>query len=424
MSYFSPTLTTGEIEEHLLALKSPDYATRRIAFQALLPVPKEYLAAAWKRSRGLLPLHGGSLDCFGRVEVVQPTRLQFERAIVTVVSPDYEALLRQLLDSLRRVGETAPVVVFAVNESFETIANWEGVVPVRCFSRERLDASVKGAVYSCARWIKATHIVAMECDMVAIESLEPLWTTIEQADKCTMAGCRPQAFRERLNTLQWVINSERQQPTALEWLGEERFAFNGGLMAGDYAAWQKLDELLTGLGEFGFVFLDGGMKRTYGEECLMNWAVNRLNRIELHPGWNVQFFTTARDRWLTTLHRGGRRVYECHSFPANVLHFMGGVRSGRPSLMEVILKEMKQNPLLPSNMIQCLVCRVRKTCGNCFEPTTFAVERLANGARSAVCKPCFEKQQGKTQEEIDGELLEVAFELKQDSSYPEAPENL
>ncbi|RYX80057.1 hypothetical protein EON83_30245 [bacterium] len=68
-------------------------------------------------------------------------------------------------------------------------------------------------------------------------------------------------------------------------------------------------------------------------------------------------------------------------------------------------------------LIQCRQCRIQKSCTSCFEPSTFAQQKLASGARSALCRLCFAKRQDKTDQQITEELQEIAFELKHDQSH-------
>ncbi|BCM88864.1 hypothetical protein IAD21_00706 [Abditibacteriota bacterium] len=74
---------------------------------------------------------------------------------------------------------------------------------------------------------------------------------------------------------------------------------------------------------------------------------------------------------------------------------------------------------MPS-LIQCRQCRVQKSCGSCFEPSTFARQNLVSGMRSALCKVCFARRQNKTESQIAEELREVAFELKQEQHSPDS----
>ncbi|RYG56196.1 hypothetical protein EON80_29655, partial [bacterium] len=328
---------------HLLALKSSDYETRKAAFDAIKDLPPFQLGQAWQSARALEPIHGGELDCLHRVEVVTDA-LEFDRAIVTVISPAYEWLLRHLLRSLKRVGNTVPVVAFCIDESYENMADWPDLVRVRCHSRERIDASVKGVIYSCARWVKAAHIISLEADMLVLESLDPLWAILEQTRSGTLAGCRPQYFPE-IQSIQHVLDRERQKLTPLPWLGDEEFAFNGGLLAGDARAWEELDTRLRDMAPFSHVFTEGATRHPFADEILMNWALSSMSHLELHQGWNVQFYSKKRWEWLTTLPGPQGREYRCHSHPAKVLHFVGPSRTGEDNLLDVFLREIEENTL-------------------------------------------------------------------------------
>ncbi|BCM88695.1 hypothetical protein IAD21_00537 [Abditibacteriota bacterium] len=68
-------------------------------------------------------------------------------------------------------------------------------------------------------------------------------------------------------------------------------------------------------------------------------------------------------------------------------------------------------------MIQCRKCFTRLSCVCHFEPTSFVGQRLSTGDRSAICKQCYGKAQGKTPAQIDDELKELAFERELETSH-------
>ncbi|RYF49089.1 MAG: hypothetical protein EOO38_08705 [Cytophagaceae bacterium] len=320
-----------------------------------------------------------------------------ERAIVTVVSPGFEELLSNLLRSLERVGNQVPVVVFAIDASFDTVANWPGVIALRCYSRGEINANVKGVIYSCARWVKAKHILSIESDVVAVGSLEPLWNLLEETHGSTFAGCRPNFYPRTKNTIQDYLDIERGYHAPVDWLGDAKFLFNGGVVAGNALAWRQLDERIQTLGARAYIFIEGGMASSFKDEMVMNWAVNFAdNVVELHAGWNATFYSNERGAWVQTHRERGKTRYTCNSGPVRLLHFMGSSRQGNPSLMDEFLKEIDANhadepqPSTPRFAVtrECRRCQKVSSTASDFVVGSDAIERSKNGYISARCSNC------------------------------------
>ena len=153
-----PTLEA--LQQDLVTLQSPDMDTRCAAFSRLRYVPKSYLKAGWQEVRQQRPTPGRSFDCLGRVQVTPPVvPIRNRHAVTTIISPGYETLLEQLLESLQRSGEVdgVAIVVFVVDGAGERAReyDWRGLDLhfIDCQAIERTSAAIKGAIYSCARWI-------------------------------------------------------------------------------------------------------------------------------------------------------------------------------------------------------------------------------------------------------------------------------
>ncbi len=326
------SISLNSLQDAMLELRSDEIDTRCAAFWTLRAVPRDYLRAAWSQVRQVRPRAGRELDCLQRVEVTPPPYpIRARRAIVTVISPGYENLLELMLHSLRRsaqLRETA-VVVFVVNGAGEALReqtdgglNELDLYFIDCQSVERVSAAIKGAIYSCARWIEAETIVSLEADMLAVGSFEPLFATLENAHPTTIAGCRAQCVAQRFH-LHAVLGHHGAPPADIRFLtGEEwnaKFSFNGGLIAGGRAAWQQLDETICGMMPFAALFIEGGLRATFADEFVMNVAIAQMeNRLELAPTWNVQFYD-ARARQLD-----GNRT----NAPRNAIHPAGRSRQG------------------------------------------------------------------------------------------------
>lgn len=321
------------LEQTLRALRSPHApARRRAAFEALLTVPRETFAAAWQKTDFQPPVQGWESDCLGRCEVELSTlpREHMNRAVVTVLDANYVTLFDCLLDTLRRFGNCpgVSVVVFCVGDAaYEQLADVAGVHRVRCRALERVSAAVKALVYSCARWLNADCVLALECDVLVCSDLEPLWA-IAEGEGAALCGCAPQLFARRWSLLE-VLKREGHDARALRFLTGSDISgmewFNGGLLLGGAAAWRALDAEIRALMPFAGAFVEGGPP--FADEFVMNLALNGMAQRELAPGWNVQVFSNHRERWLhSEVMATGMRYTRPSGERASVLHLLSAAR--------------------------------------------------------------------------------------------------
>ena len=346
---YGPLDGSETTHELLWALTSPDTQTRLKAFDSLRHIPKSTLAQQWEESRRVWPTGSKVFDCLERLEI-EPPEIDCDRAIVTIISEGYETLLRSMLDTLNRFGQTpeAKVIVFCVGKAFDNISDIENITRIRCTAIERITPAIKGALYSAARLIGARSFIMLEADMLIVHSLQPLWTLIENARPGALIGCRAQLFSEQF-TLREVLAQENAPCTDLEFLTnrvgfDSLFWFNGGLLAGRQEAFEKLEARFLEMMPFVSMWIEGAFEKAYADEFACNLAAGMMeSRIELSGGWNVQFYNQARDHWCQTEHTPSGLKFSRLGETAKILHFLAPNRN----LLNEVLEEINSVGIAP-----------------------------------------------------------------------------
>lgn len=351
-----PSLSFHDLEADLLALRTADAEVRVRAFDRLQRVPKPYLRAGWERVRQQQARPGTELDCLQRMEIEPPqVPIRCARALTTVITPGYEPMLHQLLDSWERWGRSPNVqwVVFCVDDSYESMAGRANIVRVRCHGMERACSAVKGAVYSAARYIEAPSIIQIETDMMVLASFEPLWSLLENTHPQTMAATRPQVPQNalRCDRLSETLAIQGARVSDLEFLtGDPNangvFRFNGGLLAGTRDAWLEVDRRIRDMAPWSLMFTEGGFRLWFTEEFILNLALGHVhNLVELRPCWNVQVFGPEPDMWFQSERTEQGMRYSRNGETARVLHFLTDSRNYPNNVMERVALEIEQEGL-------------------------------------------------------------------------------
>src|SRR4029077_3980323 len=134
-------------------------------------------------------------DCLRRTELTVPTGLPtVENCIVTVASAGYARLLHGLLGSLRKYADcpNALLAVILVDDDTECerVATTHGAAIVRARSLVRKDPTLKSVMYSAARVLPAQRFICLDADILVLESLGPLFDTLEACDSNSILACR------------------------------------------------------------------------------------------------------------------------------------------------------------------------------------------------------------------------------------------
>lgn len=349
------------IASKMLAMKSADVNTRVRAFSFLRDAPDGVLERAWRTSRQVHPPLGFETDCLERLHVdIRNLPIRTKRAIVTIATKGFETMVGAMIQSVQRYGlvgqkhpgldgdTDAKVIVFADAEAGDFVRKHHpAAVVVPCTLAAPPSAAVKAVLYSCARWVEAETILALEADTLVLSPLEPLFRTVEALRPGVMAGCRSQVMPTRFNLTE-VFGHMNCPETDWEWLTGEKqgvqgkFSFNGGLLCGSRAAFQNVDTAVRQMGPRAVLWAEGAFYEGFRDEFLMNICYARSgDTAELPPCWNVQFCDPNRDHWLQSEKKIDGMHYTRLGETARVLHFVGAQRRFMPE----VLAEIEQHGL-------------------------------------------------------------------------------
>lgn len=312
--------------------------------EAASTLPRAEVQEMHRRALRSFPAHD-RLDCLSRTQVtLPPTPLRAHRCIVSIVSPGYEHLLDTMLQTLARFGgcQDAITVVLCVdgNDKCRSVIARHRATAIECTSLGEPNASMRGALYSVARWVEAEEFLLLDADMLIVGSLQPLFEALQ-----VLAPLSVGMVRARRGS--WL--PELEDPSDLQHVMREDFGgspqdvafltgqpdiprfywFNGGLMLARREALLNLDAALRRLEPFGSLWLDERRDLYWREEGLMNMALALSGQgALLNDAWNLLTFRQGVEvKWQDdrlNLSHGGR--------PVRVLHFAG---RGKPMYAEM-----------------------------------------------------------------------------------------
>ena len=340
------------IASKMLEMKSADVNMRVRAFNFLRDAPDGVLERAWRTSRQTQPPLGCEMDCLERLHVdTRRLPITTKRAIVTVATKGFEMMAGSMIESVQRYGDTdAKIVVFADAEAGAWLkSHHPAAVVVPCALATPASAAVKAVLYSCARWIEADTILALEADTLVLSPLTPLFSTVEGLRPGVMAGCRSQVMPNRFDLTE-VFGHMNCPETDWEWLtGDPRgvpnggtlvhgkFSFNGWLLCGSRSAFQAVDTAVRQMGPRAVLWAEGAFYEGFRDEFLMNICYARTgDTAELPAAWNVQFCDQQRRHWLETEQKPDGMHYTRLGETAKVLHFVGAQRRFMPEILAEI----------------------------------------------------------------------------------------
>jgi len=347
-------VSPNPIGERLLQLKSSDIDERIEAFDKLRLLPADQLEAGFHQYRKKSPSPGWEIDCLERLEIEPPDPpINCERCICTVVSPGYETMLEALLDTLNAYGQCpeARIVVFTIGDSFDTLAHRTDITRIRCRAIERLSPAVKGAIYSAARFINSRYFLSLEADMLVVGNLQPFWAALEIAHPGLIMGVRPTGPNDQFSFVGSIVYAGSRASDVEFLTGDADFNcpywINGGVIAGDKAAFESLNAQLLKLAPKSILWLEGGSTVTFNDESLMNLCLGlQNNAVELGWNYNQMFYTADRKQWIQTAKTPDGFRYFQRGAPSKILHF---ISTGRKLMWEV-KAELDEEGLAPTEV--------------------------------------------------------------------------
>ncbi len=298
-------------------------------------LPREQVRDCYRQALHLFPARE-HLDCLSRTLVTpHPTLLRARRCIVSIVSPGYEHLLDTMLQTLARFGECkdAIKVVLCVDgdDKCRSVIARHRATMIECTSLGEPNASMRGALYSVARWVEAEEFLLLDADMLIVGSLQPLFESLQVLAPLSvgMVRARRGGWLPELEDPSDLPHVMRQDfggsPEDVAFItGQSNiprfYWFNGGLMLARREALLNMDAALRGLEPFGSLWLDERRDLYWREEGLMDMALALSGQgALLDDAWNLLTFRQGvevkwQDDRLHLTHQGR---------PVRVLHFAG-----------------------------------------------------------------------------------------------------
>ncbi len=294
---------------------------------------------------------GAVVDCLARSEAV-PVEKRFPKWIIaTIASPGFESQLDDFLTTLRRYGEInhAQTVVLCVDASpdlYEIAAKHGALaVPIRAIGA--IDASIKAALYSIARIVKADFYLCFDTDVFVVEDLRPLLQRIE-AQPYSIHAAQSAATVQPDKPHNFIHAATRyysaEIPEALDLQGNApplNFTrLNSGVFGGHQRALFCLDIAIRNHAAAAHAWINRKRSRA-ADELVFSLAVARLGGVaELSQVWNRQLYADDVHAEIVELHHAGNHIHARFwhgSEPQTVLHFAGELgRAKMPFIRELL----------------------------------------------------------------------------------------
>lgn len=271
------------------------------------------------------------LDCLERAEIELPaTTPRAERCVATVVSPGFENLLDDMLNSLHAHGccRDALLVIFAVepNEKCLRVAGRHGATLIGCCRRANVNPTIKSVLYTAARVIEASQFLCLDADMLVLGDLRPVFAALEACAEDSLLACREANSWTNNNlerALRLVYGGCRADLQRLlsrpDSEGDYALVVNDGLFAGNRTALLALDGLIRGWTSAP-AWVDERKDIWWRNQFIFNLALARMRcGIELDATYNVQLNSQE-----VQIRRTTERIEAIwHGRAARVLHFNG-----------------------------------------------------------------------------------------------------
>jgi hypothetical protein len=291
------------------------------------------------------------VDCLGRSRATIVERHLGKWAICTIASTGYETQLDDFFSTLHRYGETASAarVVLCVDPSPQlfAVAAKHGALAVPLRAVGEIDASIKAALYSVARIVKAEFYLCCDTDIFVVEDLRPLLRHVEAnpfaihaaQSAPTVEFDQPHSFllaaKHYYNGNYWEIRelcNYNRVPNFTR--------LNSGVFAGSASAMMMLDLNIRNLQPRAENWLQA-KKSPAADELLFSLAVANTGGVaELPARWNMQLY--ALDVFPVAEHTHSRGNHVHYRFwhgsqTAAVLHFAAAAgRAKMPKIRELL----------------------------------------------------------------------------------------
>jgi hypothetical protein len=280
-------------------------------------------------------------DPLERMDIEVPARLPgVGRCVATIISPDFESMLDDMLGSLAANGacDDARVVVFVLRGSpgcDEVIARHDAV-QIACRARHGVNVASKSVLYSVARMVEADSYLCLDADMLVLSSLAPVFSMVEDSPSERIFACAEGTGDRHGDLGGALLGRYGGEPGDIERMlgtrGDEArypFVVNDGLFAGGRDAMLALDEEMRAM-PGAVAWLDERPDLPWRNEFVFNLALARLRcGAELPQRYNVQLDAGEVD---IDEDGSGRLRVSREGGPVGVLHLNGRGRTKYPQL--------------------------------------------------------------------------------------------
>ncbi len=270
-------------------------------------------------------------DSLGRTEVRIPkSQPCAKRCIATVVSPGFEYMTGNLLNSLRVNGNCsdALIALFAVGKSkrISELAKEHNAILVECRPLVPVGMMFKSVLYSVANVIEAEEFICIDGDMLVLGDLRSVFESLGACEEGSILACRGSNGR-RHRTLGHALTDTYQGDLAdmgrmlhLQ-NGEAHYGLvvNEGIYAAKRGAMLALDAMIRSL-KGARSWIDERMDVPWRHQFVFNLALAHMDcGVELDASYNVQLHTCD----VELEHVGSRPTARWGRRKARILHFCG-----------------------------------------------------------------------------------------------------
>jgi hypothetical protein len=286
------------------------------------------------------------VDCLSRSTITRCTHHLGRLVVATIASPGYEQQIADFFTTLSRYGNvgTAARVVLVVDATPELhqVCAAHGAIALPVASLRPVDASIKAALYSIPRAVRADAYLCCDSDILVVDDLRPLIHQVESAPGFIHAA--RSARQPGADAPHSFISTAMQHygatlPAALELCSHEAptnfMRLNSGIFAATAPTMMRLDQSLRNIGAPGQEWLESKTSPA-ADELLFSLAVARLGgAVEISKRWNLQLHTEDVFPVEDEIHsRGNHKHVLFHHADerAAILHFCA--REGRARLPE------------------------------------------------------------------------------------------
>jgi hypothetical protein len=284
------------------------------------------------------------IDCLGRSTITKSTHHLGRLVIATIASPGYEQQIHEFFTTLSRYANVGAAcrVVLAVDATptLIEVCAMHGALAIPVQSTRPVDASIKAALYSIARAVRADFYLCCDSDVYFVDDLRPLIHQVESAPGWIHAA--RSARQPGADAPHSFITTAQQHygatlPQALDLCSHEAPAdflrLNSGIFAASAPTMMRLDAALRNIGTPGHEWLDSKTSPA-ADELLFSLAVARLGgALEISKKWNLQMHAENTFPVVDEIHSRGNHkhiIFHHADQRAAILHF--SAREGRARL--------------------------------------------------------------------------------------------